>query len=62
MANSTNSFLLSCKQLDAVNNATIARFFNDSIRLLWPQGNELKEFLLLTDAAAYVYDQSWQKF
>lgn len=51
---SSCSFLLSCKQLEEVNNATVSRFVNDSIRLLWPHGNESKVLLLLTDAAAYM--------
>ena len=51
---SSGSFLLACKQLDQVNNATVARFVNDSIRMLWPQGNETKVLLLITDAAAYM--------
>ncbi|XP_033245103.1 uncharacterized protein LOC117187204 [Drosophila miranda] len=51
---SSSSFLLSCKQLEEVNNATVSRFVNDSIRILWPHGNELKVLLLLTDTAAYM--------
>lgn len=54
VAETSRSFLQACKQLEEVNNSTVSRFVNDSLRILWPHGNEFKVLLLLTDAAAYM--------
>ncbi|KAL4120732.1 hypothetical protein QTP88_013368 [Uroleucon formosanum] len=51
----TKSFLLNCVQLEKCNNKTIAKLFNDSMNLLWPNGVKYeKVFLFLTDAAPYM--------
>jgi Protein of unknown function (DUF 659) len=48
-------FLLTSKVLERTNHSTIARFVNDSLRVLWPaEGQEEKLRLLLSDAAAYM--------
>lgn len=53
--NTTKPHLLACKILEKTNNATIARFVNSGIKILWPNGNfEEKVLLLITDAAAYM--------
>jgi len=51
----TKSFLLNCVQLEKCNNKTIAKLFNDSMNLLWPNGVKYENvFLFLTDAAPYM--------
>ncbi|KAL4107434.1 hypothetical protein QTP88_017776 [Uroleucon formosanum] len=51
----TKSFLLNCVQLEKCNNKTIAKLFNDSMNLLWPNGVKYENvFLFLTDAASYM--------
>lgn len=48
-------FLLNCEYLDKCNYDTIARFFNDSMSLLWPTGVlHEKVLLFLSDAAPYM--------
>ncbi|PSN41463.1 hypothetical protein C0J52_21691, partial [Blattella germanica] len=48
-------FLIACTVLEKTNNSTIARFVNDALRILWPEGgNEHKFRVLLSDAAAYM--------
>ncbi|PSN39119.1 hypothetical protein C0J52_17476, partial [Blattella germanica] len=48
-------FLIACRVLEKTNNSTIARFVNDALRILWPEGgNEHKFRVLLSDAAAYM--------
>ncbi|KAL4126218.1 hypothetical protein QTP88_010444 [Uroleucon formosanum] len=50
-----NSFLLNCEQLDKCNHKTIAKLFNDSMNLLWPEGVKYENlFLFLSDAAPYM--------
>ena len=52
-----NPHLLACKVLEKTNHSTIARFVNDSLRLLWPseiENNCCKVLVLLTDAASYM--------
>ncbi|KAL4096615.1 hypothetical protein QTP88_021534 [Uroleucon formosanum] len=50
-----NSFLLNCVQLDKCNHKTIAKLFNDSMNLLWPEGVKYENvFLFLSDAAPYM--------
>jgi hypothetical protein len=52
---SEKSFLLSCKEMSAVNHTKIARVFNEAMQTLWPHGVKLGNALLLvTDAACYV--------
>lgn len=48
-------YLLNCEVLEKCNHASIARFFNDSMSLLWPSGvlNE-NVLLFLSDAAPYM--------
>lgn len=50
----TQPYLLACKQLTETNYATIARFVNSAMRVLWPSGSEDKVLLFVTDAAAYM--------
>lgn len=48
-------FLLNCQELEKCNHATIARFFNDSMSLLWPNGVlHEKVLLFLSDGAPYM--------
>lgn len=48
-------FLLNCEVLEKCNHATISRFFNDSMGLLWPNGVlHDKVLLFLSDAAPYM--------
>ncbi|KAE9536129.1 hypothetical protein AGLY_007352 [Aphis glycines] len=48
-------FLLNCTQLEKCNHKTIAKLFNDSMSLLWPNGVKHENVLLfLTDAAPYM--------
>jgi len=43
-------------QLEKYNNKTIAKLFNDSMNLLWPDGVQYENvFLFLTDAAPYIW-------
>lgn len=50
-----NSFLLNCEKLDKCNHKTIAKLFNDSMNLLWPEGVKYENvFLFLSDAAPYM--------
>ncbi|PSN40041.1 hypothetical protein C0J52_22487 [Blattella germanica] len=49
--------LLACKMLEKANHSTIARFVNDSLRLLWPskmENNRSKELILVTHSAPYM--------
>lgn len=49
--------LLACKVLEKTNHSTVARFVNDSLRLLWPTETESycsKVLVMVTDAAAYM--------
>ena len=47
-------YLLNVASLDKVNHSTIAAFFTDSLRLLWPDDMPYENILLVTtDAAAY---------
>jgi len=51
----TKSFLLNCVQLEKCNNKTIAKLFNDSMNLLWPNGVKYENvFLFFTDTAPYM--------
>lgn len=51
-----NSFLLNCEQLDKCNHKTIAKLFNDSMNLLWPEGVKYENvFLFLSDTAPYMF-------
>lgn len=53
--NSCNPFLIASKKLEKTNHSTIARFVNDGLRILWPNGgNDEKVLLLLSDAAPYM--------
>jgi hypothetical protein len=48
-------YLLNTVQLEKTNAQTIAKVFNDSLQLLWPEGIlHDKVFLFVTDAAAYM--------
>jgi hypothetical protein len=50
----SKSYLLTSKVLEITNNLTIAQFVNNSLKLLWPEGNnDDKVLLILTDAAPY---------
>jgi hypothetical protein len=52
---SEKSFLLSCKEMSAVNHTTIACVFNEAMQTLWPDGVKSDNVLLLvTDAALYM--------
>jgi hypothetical protein len=51
---SEKSFLLSRTEMSAVNHTTIARFFNEAMQTLWPDGVKLDMLLLVTDAAPYM--------
>lgn len=46
--------LIASQELSEVNHSSIARFVNNGIRKLWPDGMEDKVLLLTTDAAAYM--------
>ena len=49
--------LLACKMLEKTNHSAIARFVNDSLRLLWPsemENNCAKVLVLVTDSASYM--------
>jgi len=47
--------VLSCGELTKCNHQTIARFFNDAMSLLWPQGIHHENVLLfLSDGAPYM--------
>lgn len=51
----SRSFLLNIQILDRVNHSTVAKFFNDSLTLLWPDGVRYDNVLLfLSDAAPYI--------
>jgi hypothetical protein len=52
---SEKSFILSCKEMSAVNHTKIARVFNEAMQTLWPHGVKFDNALLLvTDAARYM--------
>jgi hypothetical protein len=51
---SDKSFLLSCKEMSAVNHTTIAPVFNEAKQTLWPHGVKFDMLLLVTDAACYM--------
>jgi hypothetical protein len=49
---SEKSFLLTCKEMSAVNHTTMARVFNEATQSLWPDGVKFDHVLLLvTDVA-----------
>ncbi|KAB0790223.1 hypothetical protein PPYR_15446, partial [Photinus pyralis] len=51
----SKSYLLNIQILDRVNHSTVAKFFNDSLTLLWPEGIRYDNVLLfLSDAAPYI--------
>ncbi|KAL4105112.1 hypothetical protein QTP88_020384 [Uroleucon formosanum] len=51
----SKSYLLASKVLEKTNNNTIAKFVNDCLRILWPEGgNDEKVLLMLSDAAPYM--------
>lgn len=51
----SRSYLLNIQVLDRVNHSTIAKFFNDSLAILWPEGARYDNVLLfLSDAAPYI--------
>lgn len=51
----SKTYLLNIQILDRVNHSTIAKFFNDSLVFLWPDGIQYDSVLLfLTDAAPYI--------
>jgi len=51
----STSYLLSCKELEATNNETVARFVNKSLMTVWPNGEMYEKILLIvTDAAPYM--------
>jgi|UniRef100_A0A2S2Q283 hypothetical protein len=51
----SKSYLLTSKVLEKTNNSTIAQFVNNSLKLLWPEGNnDDKVLLMLSDAAPYM--------
>jgi hypothetical protein len=49
---SEKSFLLSCKEMSAVNHAIIARVFNEAMQSLWTDGVKYDNVLLLVTVAA----------
>lgn len=52
---SKRCFLLACREMSASNHVTVARLFNESLQLLWPNGIKFDNvLLLLTDAAPYM--------
>lgn len=52
---SPTPFLISSKVLEHTNHATVARFVNDGLKVLWPEGvQEDKVLVLYSDAAAYM--------
>jgi hypothetical protein len=55
---SEKSFLLSCKEMSAVNHTTIASVFNEATQALWPDGVNFDNVLLLAaDAVTYIKKQ-----
>lgn len=46
--------LVASRELDKSNSDTVAQFVNNTLRSLWPNGNEDKMLLLLSDAGAYM--------
>lgn len=46
--------LVACRQLEKANSDTVAKFVNNTLRSLWPHGNEDKLLLFLSDAAPYM--------
>lgn len=49
------SYLVNVASLDKVNHSTIAAFFTDSLKLIWPQNTFYENILLVTtDAASYM--------
>jgi hypothetical protein len=60
---SEKSFILSCKEMSAVNHTKITRVFNEAIQVLWPHGVKFGNALLLvTDAARYIKKSSRRTF
>lgn len=52
---SERSFLIACKEMPAANHITVARLFNESMHILWPNGVKYDNVLiLLSDAAPYM--------
>jgi len=47
----SKSYLLTPKVLEKINNSTKAQFVNNYFKLLWPEGNNDKVLLMLSDAA-----------
>ena len=48
-------YLIYCKPLVTINSSTIARFINNEVKVLWPDGvKEERVLLLYTDATAYM--------
>ena len=49
--------LISCKVLERTNHSTVARFVNDSLKVLWPEGIQEEEeevLVMYSDAASYI--------
>lgn len=54
-AESSEPILLTCENLEKCNHKTIAKLFNDSMSLLWPNNVQHEQVLLfVTDAAPYM--------
>lgn len=51
---SSRSYLLACRVLEKTNYSTVARFVNDSLKTLWPDGGGEDFRIFYTDAAAYM--------
>lgn len=52
---SGHMYLIACKALDVTNHSTIARFVNDSLGILWPEGIQYNNVqAMLSDSAAYM--------
>jgi hypothetical protein len=54
---SEKSFLLSCKEMSAVNHITIARIFNEAMQTLWPDDVNFDVLFLVTNTAPYMKKQ-----
>jgi hypothetical protein len=51
----TLSYFISCKELNKTNHSTVTCFFNDSLKILWPNGgNDNKVLLMLSNAVPYI--------
>jgi len=49
------TFLLNCEVLEKANHSTVAKMFNNSLSLLWPEGIQYDNVLLfVSDAAPYM--------